>query len=392
MSKKASKGAAIPRLRSDGYWECRWTDILTTGEKKVIVVTGKTEQEVVEKRDKIKLKIKQNQYVNKNTITLSEWVRKWLYDIKKIELEPKTWCNYESLLRVHIIPEIGDKQLQKITTNDIQNIINMLAKKLSPVTVKKIQVILSMCFKQAKLENYISSNVVEFVKLPKLKKIQKKKPFTDAEIVKLIEVAINDPANKRNPCYYPILVLFIETGARMSEILGLKWENVFLQEKKILIKDTVVFVSSIARQVYSDIIKPIDGTSILPKDTPKTDKSIRLIPISDYAASILSSLERRGEYVFSTKNGTPISQRNWARKLLLWMERAGIKDHSTHDFRHTFITDLIDANASLATIQSLTGHSSPRILTETYMHSVSSSQIKAMQQRQQKLYQTIVSK
>lgn len=391
---KAAAGEGRVRERYDNTgkitsYDASFTGTLPNGEKKRFNIIRAKREDALAERDRVKAELAQGTFIAKNAILFKDWRHKWLYTYKINDIEPKTWEGYESSLRLYAAPSLDDKQMQEITLEDLQLIINRVAKKMAPSTVYKLYVALSACWRDAKNKGkYVKTNIVREISLPKAcrekKSVKEKKPFTDDELKKIIEVAKKDPANKLNPSFFPILLTLIETGARESEILGIKKTNTNFDNCEVLLKNTLTFVSKKTREAYQDIIQPIEGTSILPKDKPKNDSSERLMPLSKTLIDLLKQLDRPGDYLFATKNGTPISQRNWIRKFDGWCEKAGI-DHSTHELRHTFMTDLFDNNESLATAQYLGGYSTAQVLTKVYMHKLPESVRNAMKRRETKL-------
>ena len=105
----------------------------------------------------------------------------------------------------------------------------------------------------------------------------------------------------KNPLLEPIILMLILTGARKSEILNARWEDVDLQRKSI-------------RFPFTKSGKP------------------RTVPLSDSAVSVLKGLEQTGPYVFPNPDtGKPFTSiyRSWFTA----REKADLEDvklHSTH--------------------------------------------------------------
>jgi len=62
--------------------------------------------------NRIKNELYQNTYIDKSRITVREQVEEW-YNFHQTEIEEKTRTRYEQSIKLHIIPNIGNIQLQK---------------------------------------------------------------------------------------------------------------------------------------------------------------------------------------------------------------------------------------------------------------------------------------
>jgi Site-specific recombinase XerD len=385
---KAAKGTGKIYQRADGYWTCSWTAALPDGTSKRIVLTAKEEADVVIKKNAKIAELERGEYVGRDGITFEVWSTKWLEECKKIELSPNTYEVYKIDL-AHLNKTIGKLKLQKITSEILQRCINNLARTLAPATVKKICAIMKQCFTYAVQNKRIKFSPAQYVKTPKTVMVKKKNALSAAKLKALLNAAKNDSAHHLNPTYYPALLLLVETGCRRSEVLGLKWKNVDIRNNTILICDAIIEVNGKA----------------YPKEEPKNHSSIRMLPISKTTMSAIGAIKDvkgKCEYVFHTDQGKPINPRSFNGKFALWCHKAklwvgnwtgvwnddkktGRPSHTPHELRHTFITDMIDAGESITTIQSLTGHATPRVLVR-YAHKVPESAARAIEKRKSRLY------
>ena len=70
-------------------------------------------------------------------ILLKDYIKKWLYEVKSNELKPTSFDRKEQTINYQIIPYIGEIPLNKLSSDDVQNMINELKSKYSYSTVKK---------------------------------------------------------------------------------------------------------------------------------------------------------------------------------------------------------------------------------------------------------------
>ncbi|WP_032030522.1 tyrosine-type recombinase/integrase [Acinetobacter baumannii] len=133
------------------------------------------------------------------------------------------------------------------------------------------------------------------------------------------------------------IVLLLNTGCRSGELLSLTWDNVFINEKYFIVRNSL---SKNKKTVY----KPLNDASI-------------------YA---LLRLKKHNKYVFfneNTNNHVKSFRRGWKYAV----DRAGIGHVRIHDLRHTFASFLIRQGIPLYHVSQLLGHSDIRI-TQRYAH------------------------
>ena len=122
MAKRRKRGEGSVRLRKDGRWEGR--AVIGYDDKGLPVtknVLAKTKSECMAKlknlQDSIQTPAPEQ---SKPGILLADWLDFWYQSYKKPSLRPNTQMSYERRIYQHIIPALGSTQLDKLTTNDIQ--------------------------------------------------------------------------------------------------------------------------------------------------------------------------------------------------------------------------------------------------------------------------------
>lgn len=357
-----------PRGTTPESYVIQFTATLATGERKRISIVRASKPECLAEYKRLTAEEAQGKLIAKSGTTVEQWMNNWLDNYKKLEVEVPTYIGYAGSIKNHIIPAIGTIALQKLTTGNIQKMIGKLSKDLQPGTVHKVYATLSQGLQQAVDEGIIHKNPAKAARLPKNERTNvKQKVLTNEELLAIISVASSKLG--RNKCFYPALLLMIETGARRGEIFGLKWTNVDFKNNQILIKDTV----------YDD------RGHIKPKNKPKNISSIRQLPLSQTMMDILGSMERRSEYVFSTERGTILNPKSFYVAFTRWCEKAKIPKHSPHDLRHTFITDMVNSGESITTIQGFTGHSNVTTLLNVYAHKITSEVLSAAERKHERM-------
>lgn len=211
---------------------------------------------------------------------------------------------------------------------------------------------------------YVTSNVADRVEKPK-KEVYKGSFYNEAELKKLFEASkgTNLEFAVHMAAYY---------GLRREEIIGLKWDAIDFQYKKITVKHTISEIS-------------LNGKfQLLLKDTTKNKSSFRTLPLSDATVSMLVRMKERQEkmqtlfgdrynhsfddYIYCFENGDLIRP-NWVtyqfRKLL---DDNGMRRIRFHDLRHSCATLLRHQGVKMEEISKWLGHSSTQTTEQIYAH------------------------
>ena len=170
--------------------------------------------------------------IDTKNITVAEWLTTWL-QVHKPDIRPKTRVSYDSVIKNKIIPNIGAIKLQSLDGTTIQRFINEQGKKYTPRGAQYAKVVLKMSLDDAVKQRCIRANPAEYVKVP----IQVRKEMvvpSDEDIIKMLEAA----QKTRFGTYFLVVAA---SGARMGEILALRWSDLDLENKKIFISRTIIY-------------------------------------------------------------------------------------------------------------------------------------------------------
>lgn len=324
--------------------------------------TNKKKEIVKEKMDAFNEELKRQEELNKRggAITLEDWFVQWLDIHMKNRMKRTTKEHYEERIRLHINPVLGDKLLNELTAYDVQKFINDLyengARKdgksggLAHDTIENILRILTSALNDAVEVKVIKENPVDS-KIALKEEVEKKiKPLERVELKALFRAA-------RKSRYFLVLLIAYCTGMRRGEILGLSWDNVDLEKKRINV-----------RQQY---VRTATGENIF--QTPKTKSSIRTISLPEKLVRLLSLTKRKAKknshnLVIYTTKGEPVSPHNFQKQFARWVENSGMRHVRFHDLRHTHVAELIRAGASLKAIQDRLGHKDFKMTFDVYGH------------------------
>lgn len=375
-------GKKLPRGITYSEKEKRYTGrFMMDGER--YAVHGSTLKEAVDKMDNMKYEVKHGIYCKPQEETISSWFQIWIDQYKLQTVKQSTLGLYKQSFNNYIMPVIGKKKIQNIESQVIQKLINDMHKKgYSAGIVNGVYIILNGMFKQARRNQIIINNPMEAVVIPKFIKKQQK----DKRVLTREEQNIFLAYSKESK-YYDLYVVALQTGARIDEILGLRWEDIDLQQKVIHINCTLSY-SSEGRGRYRDIPKSETSRRDIPilPDIEKIFKNRRKQQMEDKMLLGERWKEEKGleNSVFTNNKGSVIWDSSVRRDMYSIVDAincAGIKlkPIKFHTFRHTFATRAMEQGMPLQVLKTILGHSTLAMTADLYSHVLPDTKREEMQ-------------
>lgn len=257
------------------------------------------------------------------------------------------------------------KPIQKVTVNDIQSSKKAI-REYSNSVIDKIWALLYKMFKIATSRRIIPFNIMEdetLVKPISIKEKRKTKALTVQEQDKLEKILISNPS-----VYNDIILLQLNLGARIGEILAISKKCINLKENTLTIDKTIT------RNENDQVILGEHTKTYVRKTA--TDKGKRTIPMSPIVRSIIEKYLNTkitniyGLIFWDYKDNKFITDGEINCYLKRLNTKYNITDSiHTHVLRHTYITRCQEKGIPLIVIQALVGHVEGSTLTnETYTH------------------------
>ena len=285
-----------------------------------------------------------------------EWLNIWLNNYIKPSAKERTYIRYEQLIRTHIAPKIGGKDVNDLTPIILQSFVTELlssgndktGKGLSANMVNAIISVLQNSLRTAHLLGYLREYTANMIKRPKLNE-RKIECFTLAE-QKKIESAVFD--SKKTKMFGIVLCLY--TGLRIGELIALQWEDIDLQKGLL----------TVARSCH-------DTSGGIVSDEPKTATSRRVIPLPKQLLPKLKSIKKssNSDFVVSA-DGNAVSVRSYQRSFELLLKRQNIVHRGFHSLRHTFATRALECGMDVKMLSEILGHKNPTVTLNRYAHSL----------------------
>jgi integrase len=297
---------------------------------------------------------------NQSKQTLQEYLETWVEQHGKANLRPSTFDSYKGYIRNHIVPALGHVQLRSVTPAMLDDLFQkMLDKGLANSSVRYAQRILSVAFEAARKYHYIEHNPARDVITKFGKGGKTPDPYTVQQIQQLMSNIIGTEWEM------PIMLAGMY-GMRISEILGLRWDNVDLEN------DTFAVIEQLPHKLPA-------GTTIITEMAPVKGEADdgsgeRELPITEdsrpYFYRQLDLQARQKELarnsgsayydnhlVVANANGTPRRRERVSADFGQLIRRMEIPHIRFHDLRHSAATNMHELTGDFYTVGMILGHS-----------------------------------
>lgn len=253
-------------------------------------------------------------------------------------LSPATIRGYR-VVQNNRFQSLMQTRLNNISFMSLQKAVNEEAKTCSPKTIRNAVGLLYAVLKFHGVD-------MQPVSLPQ--KIDKEKQiYTEDELRKLFDVV-------RGTDLEIVVLLAGWLGMRRSEIIGLKWEDVDLEKKSLLVASALV----------------LDENNKYVEKGTKTEKSRRRFALPDYIVNLLFGMPHDGPRVIMT---SPQTIRN---RLVAATEKAGIPFYGLHALRHMNASIMLSLNTPDKYAMERGGWSSDKTMKKVYQHTMTAERKK----------------
>src|SRR5579875_3364738 len=218
MGKRGNNEGTITR-RADGRWEARMS--LDNGKRKSFY--GKTRKEVACKLTKAMRDHQQHLPIISERETVATFLSRWLQDVAQPSLRARTFESYAMIVNHHLIPKLGKRRLATLTPQDVQHYLNeKRTSGLSTRTITYHRAVLRKALNDGLRWGVVSRNVAALATPPKYEHADRRY-LTPAEARSVLVTAEGDPLG-------PLVIPTLGLGLRQGEVLGLRWEDLDLDQ------------------------------------------------------------------------------------------------------------------------------------------------------------------
>lgn len=284
-------------------------------------------------------------------LLFSEFALFWLETYKRPFLKPASFERLQEIYMHQLHKRFGALEMGMVDAVKVQEYINALSKKYSYSTVKKVYEFLNACFRQYRINYHSAKDPCLGVVLPRKDDSGQNSSdiyYTSEQRQKIVEAArLTYECGTHLFRMGDAIVILLQTGMRIGELLALKWTDVDFEKNCIHVTKNAIPVSVNGARVMTN------------QDSTKTKSGRRDIPLTKTAREAFMALQRitgEAEYVMTTKSGGRIFPRNVDRMFRCICARAGVPAHGVHTLRHSFASMLYENHCPEKTISLLLGH------------------------------------
>lgn len=271
-------------------------------------------------------------------------------------MRPTSRLKYRTVIRVHLIPKLGELRLQQVDTAAMRELVNESARRLARATVASIRGILLQILRQAIRDGYGACRIdPRDVRLPPTTLEVQRRHIRDDELVRILAAA--------GWPWRALWALMGYAGLRIGEALGLTWSHVDLEHQVLLIRQAAI----------AGELAPL-----------KTRTSRADVPILAPLAEILQEyhagawIQNAGDLLFVTRRGGAYSADDVRRRQLQPLLNALCMPHAgCHAFRHGLPARLAGAGVSPDMVQKIMRHGT-LAMTERYLHTGNQDTIRSL--------------
>ena len=347
--------------RGENSYRLRVSGGYTDNGKRVIYkksIQAKNKKEAEKELALFISEIETGQALSAKKMRFRNYAEFWIDNYAIPNLSPKTYERYKGMLRLRILPYLGNMYIDKIQPMQLMYLYQELSNctysrgksmhKLSSKTILEHHRLLHSMFQQAVYWQMITYNPASRVKPPK-----SRRPninfYDDAQTIALIKALEGEELKFR-----VIILLTIFTGLRRGEVLGLEWQDINFKNSSVTVRQSSQYVSSIG--IYT-------------KD-PKTETSNRTISIPISITKLLKQykvkqLEQKikvgnkwnnTNYLFVQWDGKPMHPDTITKWFRRFLQDKNLPHITFHGLRHTHATLLISQGLDVRTVSNRLGH------------------------------------
>ncbi|MFE6713310.1 tyrosine-type recombinase/integrase [Streptomyces sp. NPDC057695] len=364
--KRNPNGAGTVTQRKDGRFQAAVYVLQPDGTRARKFAYGKTWAECDAKRRALLDKVASGTPVPTRSAKLSEWLTYWLESVIQPRRKLSTYDKYEAHVRLYLSPMLGTKRLESLSVPDVRRFLLQLEKKATAATAKESHRVLRTALSAACREELIARNVAKLVEPPRAA-VRDLSPWSLDETLDFLAASRRDPL-------YAAFVLAIAMGLRRGELVGLRWSDIDLDNRVLLVRQQVQRRRGV---LYNDETKGRRSRAIpLP--------AMCLAPLRWHRMRQKATYEAGGTewsakgYVFATRTGRPVEPRNVHRSFVRVSETAGLRPIRLHDARHGCATLLTAAGVAPRVVMEILGHSQISLTMDVYTHVVQDTQREAI--------------
>lgn len=347
--------------KGSGVWELTYTVRSGSGsERRRGYATFRgTETQAGKRLQALIADAQRGEYVKPVRQTLDAYLHEWLDDLT---LATSTVRGYRQKVREYVVPAIGNVPLSDLKPADVLAVHRYMRKRgLSESTILHAHRVLNTALNHA-------VKVLQLIRLNPCQNVPTPKPAPTERMAFDVEDYQRFISMAEEHWGYDVFAVAFATGARRSEVLGLRWRDVDVKRKAITI---------------CGALHRVDGKGLVRATYTKSQKSHRTLDVDDDTIAMLEARRlnaadgsvripawKDDDLVFTRPDGSPFDPDSVSKAFTLVRKAAGIPEGRLHDARHTVATWLLADGEDPQQVAAFMGHSNTGTTFRFYSHAI----------------------
>lgn len=293
--------------------------------------------------------------------TLRDLAEEWLA-VKKETVKEATYVRYRHLYEKHIDIQFGAVKLRCLDIHKIEVYIcakqkSNTADGLAPKTIRDILSVYRLMIHYGGEKKYLPEyNMCH----GSTSKAIKPSGMKTAVLMGKERIELERYILEKNTVRHFGIFLALYTGLRIGELCALRWCDVDLNNGILHVNHTVQRLHD-----YSD--SAASKTRVV-LSSPKTESSVRLIPLSSFLVAKLSGFASSPDCFVLTDTTKPEETRSYLYFYKKQLSLCGLPDYTFHAIRHTFATRCVEEGIDIKSLSEILGHANVKITMNRYVH------------------------
>ncbi|HEY6379198.1 MAG TPA: tyrosine-type recombinase/integrase [Candidatus Dormibacteraeota bacterium] len=376
-SRRGPGEGSIFQRKKDKRWvgqlDLGYVDTPQGRRRRYKTVYGTSRKEVAERLTKLLRDRQTGMLPTAGPITLGDYLSTWLANRER-SLKPSTFRNYSGIVDHHLIPELGRIRLERLRAEDVDA---MLQRRLkagsSAARVHDLRSVLRAALGPAVQRRLVTFNAAELTDPVR----QDERRVTSLQPEEARQFLDSLQGDRLEALYRVALAV----GLRRGEALGLRWEDVDLDARRLRVryalqrvKGQLVLIDPKTKKSGREVVLPEAVVAALREHRRRQLEeqllaggrwvdSVPIYSVSDGRVSGTTS-----GLVFRTTIGTPLDGSMVTAAFHAALGRAGVRQVRFHDLRHSCASLLLAQGVPARVVMEVLGHSSITLTLNTYSH------------------------
>ena len=316
-----------------------------------------TKKEATQHEAEMKVKLANPTYtptvVSQGKQTVQEYLEEWVETHGKANLRPSTFASYKGMIKNHIVPNIGHVQLRQVSPAMLDNLFQQLFDKgLSNSSVRYVQRILSVSFEHARKYHYVETNPARDIITKFGKQGKTPDPYTIEQMQQFMGSVIGTE-------WEMPVVLAGMYGLRISEIIGLRTDNIDLEKMQFSIVEQLPFNLPAGTKTITEMAPTKSNDRTLPITEDTLPYFLRRF---DQLNQQKIFIEASGgtyydNHLFIAKpDGSPERRDRMSANFGQLIRHLELPHIRFHDLRHSAATNMHQLTGDFYTVGEILGH------------------------------------